>query len=270
MYQTNNSFSLESLRLIGAALALQQATAIPANIVPLPGTGRFVVIGTPAEVARLMEIGVAFTSDGREPEWAAYAAAEAAPALPADWPECERLADVPAVDEALRGFSEDPTGDNGTLVVRAVLEAMAAPAARPVCTVPPPGWYCTRERGHDGPCAAHQAATNPPAAPIYATGGIEEIADELEAEALNYEGDFADTVKGCVEALRELAAPTPASAQPVAAAPAIEQWRLEGTAAWYDVSTEDKHATLGTHNGYEKRIVYAAPAAPVALAPNKD
>ena len=22
------------------------------------------------------------------------------------------------------------------------------------CDSPPPGWYCTRERGHDGPCAA--------------------------------------------------------------------------------------------------------------------
>lgn len=23
------------------------------------------------------------------------------------------------------------------------------------CTNPPPGWVCTREDGHDGPCAAH-------------------------------------------------------------------------------------------------------------------
>lgn len=22
------------------------------------------------------------------------------------------------------------------------------------CTIPPPGWFCTREQGHDGPCAA--------------------------------------------------------------------------------------------------------------------
>lgn len=22
------------------------------------------------------------------------------------------------------------------------------------CKLPPPGWYCTREGGHDGPCAA--------------------------------------------------------------------------------------------------------------------
>jgi hypothetical protein len=32
------------------------------------------------------------------------------------------------------------------------------------CNVPPAGWYCTREKGHDGPCAAHPAnsiASNP-------------------------------------------------------------------------------------------------------------
>jgi len=25
------------------------------------------------------------------------------------------------------------------------------------CDVPPEGWYCTRPKGHDGPCAAHPA-----------------------------------------------------------------------------------------------------------------
>ena len=24
------------------------------------------------------------------------------------------------------------------------------------CEVPPPGWYCTRAAGHEGPCAAYQ------------------------------------------------------------------------------------------------------------------
>lgn len=24
------------------------------------------------------------------------------------------------------------------------------------CDVPPEGWYCTRAKGHDGPCAAHR------------------------------------------------------------------------------------------------------------------
>jgi len=57
MTQTNNTgFSPESLRLIGAALALHHVEGISASITPIPSTGRFVAIGTPAEVARLLEI----------------------------------------------------------------------------------------------------------------------------------------------------------------------------------------------------------------------
>ena len=33
----------------------------------------------------------------------------------------------------------------------------AAEADAKVCQVPPPGWRCTREAGHDGPCAAVEA-----------------------------------------------------------------------------------------------------------------
>ena len=33
--------------------------------------------------------------------------------------------------KALRGFSEDPTGDNGTMVVREVMRAVAAQAQQP-------------------------------------------------------------------------------------------------------------------------------------------
>jgi hypothetical protein len=35
-------------------VGLQQCTKTAANIVPLPGTERFVVIGTPAEVPRMV------------------------------------------------------------------------------------------------------------------------------------------------------------------------------------------------------------------------
>jgi len=31
----------------------------------------------------------------------------------------------------------------------------------PACTVPPPGWYCTRTHGHDGPCAALASSSAP-------------------------------------------------------------------------------------------------------------
>lgn len=37
------------------------------------------------------------------------------------------------------------------------------------CTLPPEGWYCTRAKGHDGPCAAHQDALTP--LPIESEGG---------------------------------------------------------------------------------------------------
>lgn len=103
MSQANNGFTPEALRLIGAALALRQVEGIAASITPLPGTGRFITIGTPAEVVRLLEI---------------------APAAPTDWTECRRIAELPSVHEALQGFSEDATGDSGTCVVRAVLEAL--------------------------------------------------------------------------------------------------------------------------------------------------
>ena len=34
------------------------------------------------------------------------------------------------------------------------LDDLAAPEPE-TCTLPPKGWYCTRQAGHDGPCAAH-------------------------------------------------------------------------------------------------------------------
>lgn len=40
------------------------------------------------------------------------------------WGECERISDLPDVDEALRGFAEDQTGDNATCIVRAVIAAL--------------------------------------------------------------------------------------------------------------------------------------------------
>ena len=48
---------------------------------------------------------------------------------------------------------------------------------------------------------------------------------------------------------------------------AVEQWRLKGTNAWYDVTAEDKDATLGTHQGYERRTVYLAANPAPSAAP---
>jgi hypothetical protein len=36
----------------------------------------------------------------------------------------------------------------------AEIQAEAARRAGPPCTRPPPGWVCSRMRGHEGPCAA--------------------------------------------------------------------------------------------------------------------
>ena len=40
-----------------------------------------------------------------------------------EWNEAQRICDLPGVDEALRNFGDDPTGDNATCVVRAALRA---------------------------------------------------------------------------------------------------------------------------------------------------
>lgn len=48
-----------------------------------------------------------------------------------EWAECERIADVPDVDEAIRGLIEDATGDNAVCMVRAVLRARLARTAAP-------------------------------------------------------------------------------------------------------------------------------------------
>jgi hypothetical protein len=42
-------------------------------------------------------------------------------------------------------------------IAEEMFKVMNPPLCKPdeVCTVPPEGWYCTRQKGHEGPCAAH-------------------------------------------------------------------------------------------------------------------
>lgn len=41
-------------------------------------------------------------------------------------------------------------------LIVAIVKAFEQPQPEPLpCLIPPPGWICTRARGHDGPCAAH-------------------------------------------------------------------------------------------------------------------
>lgn len=103
-------------------------------------------------------------------ELGAYAAFYAMPPAARDWPAEETgygatwgEAIVPA-DWA----SPKPSNRRGELVkagalILAEIERIDRAAAQPagiVCDVPPPGWYCTRVRGHDGPCAAHPAGAD--------------------------------------------------------------------------------------------------------------
>jgi hypothetical protein len=40
--------------------------------------------------------------------------------IPEEWAECERLADLPQINEVLFNFGQDPTGDNGICLVREI------------------------------------------------------------------------------------------------------------------------------------------------------
>lgn len=51
------------LRLLAAALELQHYTSTAANLVRIPGGERVIVVGTPAQVARLLEAAPATVSD---------------------------------------------------------------------------------------------------------------------------------------------------------------------------------------------------------------
>lgn len=179
------------LTLIANATALQHCKQTEANVIPIPGTDRHILIGNNAALTRLLELSqpanlpdpaplalrtlgglmsnvlynlaqrpgdkLAACAKDLHRQWDAAVDADkqaraAAPAdsdkldnataglansaihdapnaEQADWTECERIANIEKVDDALRGFSEDPTGDAGTMVVRAVLEALSATAA---------------------------------------------------------------------------------------------------------------------------------------------
>jgi hypothetical protein len=55
-------------------------------------------------------------------------------------------------------WSHQQLAENVVTILGEIARSMEkVQAAHAVCTLPPPGWYCTRARGHDGPCAAHPA-----------------------------------------------------------------------------------------------------------------
>ena len=57
-----------------------------------------------------------------------------------EWEHAEDIANLPQVDELLQDFADDPTGDNGTMIVREVIRAMQSQAQQsqwmPIETAP--------------------------------------------------------------------------------------------------------------------------------------
>lgn len=72
------------------------------------------------------------------------------------WATAEEISNRPDVHEALQGFSEDPTGDNGVCVVRAILAA-AAPTDASLA-----GYFKQRgERGRWVQCESGETCATP-------------------------------------------------------------------------------------------------------------
>lgn len=65
------------------------------------------------------------TSDVKEAFEAGYQAAQLQQELVdmIEWMVAQKISNLPRVDEALKGFAEDSTGDNGTIVVCEVIHA---------------------------------------------------------------------------------------------------------------------------------------------------
>jgi len=70
-------------------------------------------------------------------------------------------------DNIERGLVFDTIGTDGAMALATAATELAYYAARhdaekEECEVPPPGWRCTREQGHEGPCAAVRAPEGEP------------------------------------------------------------------------------------------------------------
>jgi hypothetical protein len=64
---------------------------------------------------------------------------------------CRRKPDLPARQPRRPGAAE----------WECMREPITADGFGAGCMIPPPGWYCTRAAGHDGPCAALPIGPNP-------------------------------------------------------------------------------------------------------------
>ncbi len=109
------------------------------------------------------------TLDGNEEAAAQMARIDAALRNLAEIPSDQPKVEIPAIEQAFRAghaAAEEALGAHGSdrlldSIERAWSDYVAdnglSNQADP-CDVPPPGWRCTRVKGHDGPCAAIAAA----------------------------------------------------------------------------------------------------------------
>lgn len=150
-----------------AMLAVAPTARVPA---PVDGMQSAAVRDVLAERRRQVEAEgyeVAHDDEHVQGEIGAYAAFYAMPPGAREWP-AEETGHGATRGEAIvpEGWGPPKPGDRRRELVKAgalilaELERLDRAAAQPagmVCDVPPPGWYCTRVHGHDGPCAAHPA-----------------------------------------------------------------------------------------------------------------
>lgn len=96
-------------------------------------------------------------------------------------------------------------------------------------------------------------------APVVAVDAlaVERIADELEQEAQGYEGDFADVVNGCVDALRKLAtqpaqAPAGEPVGEVVADHTVHGWHMQALKPWNEIGAGTKLYAAPVANAGQK------------------
>lgn len=75
--------------------------------------------------------------------------AESGSRTAAEWAECQRIVDLPEVDDLLRGFSEDPTNDGAVCLACAILAAASAQGNGSQAIVAPSAPLPTESEGGD-------------------------------------------------------------------------------------------------------------------------
>lgn len=121
MTQHINPCETARVRVLAAALVLQQCTKTACNIVPIPGKGQIIAIGTKADVARLLELAPAAATTQAS-------TAQAEPTIPCCGdPECNACDHVPVKGAATSSTDAQAAAESVPADVRAALDRMCSP-----------------------------------------------------------------------------------------------------------------------------------------------